>query len=487
VQLEQNKQTTPIEQIIQQRKKKAKDFVSAGVNPYPAKCFLDKNNVDIQKEFEYLKKEQIANIKVKVAGRVMTCRNMGRAVFLDIRDGYSKIQIYIRADKVGAEQYKLFKNMVDLSDIIAVVGIPFRTKTSEISIMAEKWIMLAKAFRPLPEKWHGLKDTETRYRQRYLDLISNSEVRDVFVKRSMIVSAIRHKLEELKFVEVETPVLQSLAGGAVARPFMTHHNALNIDLFLRIAPELFLKRLVIGGMDKIFEIGKNFRNEGIDKNHNPEFTMMELYQAYADYNDMMILAEMLVKTAAEKVNSPLSLKFRKARMFDLIKEYTNLDLLPYVESGEMYDKVKHLNLNLNENVTDKKILEQLFNERILPNLKEPTFVIDYPAVYSPLAKGKFDQPEIAERFELYINGMEIGNAYSELNDPELQRIRFAQQVGLKKKNDEIMLYDEDFIIALEQGLPPTGGLGIGIDRLVMVLIGVKSIREVITFPVMRPE
>ncbi|MCA6070124.1 MAG: lysine--tRNA ligase [Endomicrobium sp.] len=484
----QEQQSTPIEQIIQQRRQKAKDFVSVGINPYPAKYALDKNNADIQREFVNLEKEQVVDVKVKAAGRVMTYRNMGKVAFLDIRDGYAKIQIYVRADKVGADQYELFKNMVDTSDIIAVDGIPFRTKTNELSIMVESWTMLTKAFRSLPEKWHGLKDTETRYRQRYLDLIANSDVKDVFIKRSMIISAIRHKLEDLGFIEVETPMLQSLAGGANARPFVTHHNALNIDLFLRIAPELFLKRLVVGGMDRVFEIGRNFRNEGIDKNHNPEFTMLELYQAYSDYNDMMDITETLIKAAAGKIGASINLEFRRAKMFDLIKEYTGLELLPYVESGKMFEQVKHLNLDLPKNATDKKILDQLFDEKVIPNLKDPTFVIDYPAVYSPLSKVKFDRPEIAERFELYINGMEIGNAYSELNDPELQKIRFAQQMEAKKKgDDEVMPYDEDFIFALEQGLPPTGGLGIGIDRLVMVLTEVESIREVITFPAMRSE
>jgi lysyl-tRNA synthetase class 2 len=484
----QKQHVTSVEKIIQQRRQKAKNFVKIGINPYPSRYPLDKNNADIQKEFINLKKEEVANIKVKVVGRIMTYRNMGKVTFLDIKDGYDKIQIYVCVDKVGVSQYTLFKNMVDISDIIAVEGVPFKTKTNELSIMVESWIMLAKAFRPLPEKWHGLKDSEIRYRQRHLDLIANSSIKDVFMKRSIIISTIRHKLEELGFVEVETPMLQALAGGANARAFITHHNALDIDLFLRVAPELFLKRLVIGGMDRVFEIGKSFRNEGMDKNHNPEFTMLELYQAYADYNDIMDLTETLIKVVAEKIGSSINLNFRRVKMFDLIKEYTGLTLLPYVESGKMFDQIKHLNLDLAEDASDKKILDQLFSERIIPYLKTPTFVIDYPSVYSPLSKVKFDQPEIAERFELYINGIEIGNAYSELNDPELQEINFLKQMEAKKKgDDEVMPYDRDFICALEQGLPPTGGLGIGIDRLVMILTGIESIREVITFPAMRPE
>ncbi|MDR1511822.1 MAG: lysine--tRNA ligase [Endomicrobium sp.] len=484
---EQKHQATPMDYIIQNRKQKVKDFINSGISPYPARYVLDKNNSDIQKDFVFLERGQMSDVKVKVVGRIMTYRNMGKVAFFDIRDGYAKIQVYVRQDRIGMYQYGLFKNMIDVSDIVAVEGTPFKTRTNEFSIMAEKWTMLTKALRPLPEKWHGLKDVETRYRQRYLDLIMNNEVKDIFVKRSLIISSIRHKLEELGFIEVETPILQSLAGGANAKPFTTHHNTLNMSLFLRVAPELFLKRLVIGGMDKVFEIGKNFRNEGIDKNHNPEFTMIELYKAYSDYNDMMDVAETLIKTAAEKIGSTVNLEFRRAKMFELIKEYAGLDLLPHIEDAKMFELVKHLNLDLPKDASNKKILDQIFEEKVLPNLKNPTFVIDYPAIYSPLSKVKFNQPEIAERFELYMNGMEVGNAYSELNDPELQKKKFVQQMEMKNKecDEDVMPYDEDFIFALEQGLPPTGGLGIGIDRLVMILTMVKSIREVITFPTMR--
>lgn len=480
-------QTTTIETILAQRKEKADKMRTLGVDPYPARVKIDNKIAQVRTKFEYLQKEESASEQVTVAGRMMSRRDMGKASFIDIEDGTGRIQVYVRSDQVGTDSFKIFKEMSDLSDFVCICGSLFRTRTGELSLKADKFEIICKAFRPLPEKWHGLKDTETRYRQRYLDLIANTDVKEVFKKRSMIISAIRSKLEELGFIEVETPILQSLAGGANARPFTTHHNALGIDLFMRIAPELFLKRLVVGGMERVFEIGRNFRNEGIDRNHNPEFTMMELYQAYADYNDMMDLTELLIKTAAEKIGSPVNLNFRRAKLFDLIKEYTGLELLPYLETGKLFDQVKHLNLDLPKNASDQKILDQVFDEKVVSHLQEPTFVMDYPAIYSPLTKIKFDQPEIAERFELYINGMEICNAYSELNDPHMQKIRFQQQVEAKKKgDDEAQPYDEDFINALEQGLPPTGGLGIGIDRLVMILTQVESIREVIFFPAMKP-
>ena len=485
---EKEQSSAPIEQIILQRRQKAETLAKNNINPYPAVYKPGAKIADILSKFDALANEQFSDEKVCIAGRMMSRRDMGKASFCDIEDGTGKIQTYIRLDQLPQGSYQQFKDITDLSDFIAVEGTPFRTKTGQLSIKAENWTMLTKAFRPLPEKWHGLKDTETRYRQRYLDLIANPEVKEVFVKRSIIISTMRKTLENLGFMEVETPILQPIPGGAAARPFKTHHNALSIDLFMRIAPELYLKRLVVGGLEKVFEIGRNFRNEGLSRNHNPEFTMMELYQAYSDYNDMMDITELLIKTLAEKVGSGMNLNFKRLKMFDLIKQYAGLDLLDYIDSPELFEKVKHLNLDLPKNASNQKILDQLFDEKVVPNLTEPTFVIDHPAKFSPLTKVKFEDPRIAERFELYINGMEIANAYSELNDPALQKQRFQEQMENKNKgDDEAQPYDEDFITALEQGLPPTGGLGIGIDRLVMILTGMQSIREVIFFPAMRPE
>ncbi|MDR2708367.1 MAG: lysine--tRNA ligase, partial [Elusimicrobiota bacterium] len=421
-------EAAPIQTLISQRKQKAAALRSLGINPYIAKYPYPLEKIaDAASKFSSLEHGQQADDVLHIAGRVMTYRNMGKAAFIDLRDATGKMQIYVRADQMGVDQYKLFKEMVDLSDIIAVSGTPFRTRTNELSILVKSWTMLTKAFRPLPEKWHGLKDTETRYRQRYLDLIANENVKDIFIKRAKIISSIRNELNALDFIEVETPILQTLAGGATAKPFVTHHNALGIDLFLRIAPELFLKRLVVGGLERVFEIGRNFRNEGIDRNHNPEFTMLELYQSYADYNDMMDITEKLIKSAAQAVDSKLNLNFSKKKMFDLIKEYTDLDLLPFLESPDLYEKVRHLNLDISPTAPAQKILDEVFDKMVVPHLTAPTFVIDHPAVYSPLTKVKFDEPQIAERFELYINGMEIANAYSELNDPNLQRENFTKQ------------------------------------------------------------
>ncbi|MDR0890522.1 MAG: lysine--tRNA ligase [Endomicrobium sp.] len=459
-----------------------------GIDPYPSECNNKKNNLEIKNSFNYIQHGDVVNKKVEIFGRIMRIRDMGKAMFLDVQDGYSKIQIY--ANKSIMQDYNLFKSIIDISDIVSILGVPFRTKTNEFSILVNTWRILTKSLLPLPEKWHGLRDIETRYRKRHLDLIMNSNVKHLFIKRSILINALRSKLIELGFIEVETPILQSIAGGANAKPFITHHNSLNEDLFLRISPELFLKRVIIGGIDKIFEIGKSFRNEGIDKTHNPEFTMLEIYQAYANYKDMMNLAEILIKTAAKAVNSNVNLVFREACMFDLIKQYTGVYLLPYIENKqELLKQISHLNLNISSNMTNKKLLEKIFDEKILPNLQSPFFITDYPAIYSPLAKKKQTNLKLAERFEIYINKLEIGNAYSELNDPIVQKTNFTEQVNNKSYSEDqiISSYDNDFISALEQGLPPTGGLGIGIDRLIMVLTETESIKDVILFPTLKSE
>ena len=413
-------------------------------------------------------------------------RDMGKASFADLTDSSGKIQAYFKADFIGADSFKIFKEFADISDFVGVKGTPFRTRSGELSIKVDSWSFLSKALRPLPEKFHGLKDTETRYRQRYLDLISNAEVKDIFVKRSRVISAIRRTLESKGFLEVETPILQPIAGGAAAKPFITQHNALGMELYMRIAPELYLKRLVVGGMEKVFEIGRNFRNEGIDRTHNPEFTMLELYQAFVDYNEMMNLSEQLISAAAAELGAKVEFPFRRAKLFDLIKQYSGLDLNPPFEPGALLKAARSLKIDVPDNTPEKKILDHIFDKTVQPHLNEPCFVTDFPAVFSPLAKTRVDNSAIAERFELFIKGKEIANAYSELNDPQEQRKRFIEQVKDKDKgDDEAQPYDEDFILALEHGLPPTGGLGIGIDRLIMVLGDIDSIREVILFPQMR--
>lgn len=480
---------TPLDQIIAIRNEKLEKLRQAGINPYPTTYPSTHRIAELQEKYKGLAIGESLQETVAVCGRLVSRREMGKAAFTDLLDVTGKIQLYFKSDAIGADSFKIFKDLVDISDFVGVSGMPFRTRTGELSIMVASWSFLGKALRPLPEKWHGLKDTETRYRQRYLDLLANPEVKDTFIKRSRIISAIRRELEERTFLEVETPVMQSIAGGAAARPFVTHHNALDMKLFMRIAPELYLKRLVSGGMDRVFEIGRNFRNEGIDRNHNPEFTMLELYQAYVDYEEMMNICERLIAVAAEAIGSAaVSFPFRRAGLFDLLKEHAGEDCYVAWKEGTLPDVAKKHNLSIPDDATPKKLLDLLFDELVMPHLRQPTFVCGYPSVDSPLAKPKPEQRDIAERFELYINGMEIANAYSELNDPNEQRKRFAEQMEAKRKGDaEAQEYDEDFVVALEHGLPPTGGLGIGIDRLVMILAGVENMREVILFPLMRPE
>jgi lysyl-tRNA synthetase, class II len=485
---ETNESTTPLEQIIGIRKEKLKKLREAGVNPYPPRFAGAARIQEIVSKYAELKTGEAATEIYSAAGRVVSRRDMGKASFIDISDMTGKIQVYVRTDVVGADSFKVFNELTDIGDFVGVKGSPFRTRTGELSLKADSFTVLGKSLRPLPEKWHGLKDTEIRFRQRYLDLIANPDVRKVFASRSQVITSVRNSLISKGFLEVETPIMQALAGGAAAKPFVTHHNALDIDLFLRIAPELYLKRLVVGGMERVFEIGRNFRNEGIDRNHNPEFTMLELYQAYADYNVMMELAEELILGAAKALGAELPAPFKRISFFESLKEASGTDFAPLLGTGEIEKIAKKMNFELAVNTPEKKILDQIFDRYVTEKLLEPTFVIDYPSAFSPLAKSRPDKPEIAERFELYIKGMEIANAYSELNDPEEQERRFKGQVEDKKKgDDEAQPYDADFITALEHGLPPTGGLGIGIDRLVMILTGVESIREVVLFPTLRPE
>lgn len=479
---------TPLEQIIDIRKGKLQKLQEGGINPYPAQFGITMGLADVAVKYGELKTGDSSPDVLTVAGRMIARRDMGKASFINIADAGGKLQVYMRSDFLGADNFKVFNDLTDIGDFIGVKGAPFRTRTGELSIKAEGFTLLSKSLRPLPEKWHGLKDTEIRYRQRYLDLISNPEVKDVFVKRSQIISTIRQALLGKGFLEVETPIMQVIAGGAAAKPFTTRHNALGIDLFMRIAPELYLKRLVVGGLERVFEIGRNFRNEGIDRNHNPEFTMLELYQAYSDYNGMMDLCEELILSAAKAVGAELPAPFKRISFFDSLKQASGTDFKPLLGTGKIRGIAKEMKLDLDENSTEKKLLDQIFDKHVTEKLSEPTFIIDYPAAYSPLAKPKAGQPDIAERFELYINGMEIANAYSELNDPVIQKKNFEAQMEDKKKgDDEAQEYDADFVTALEHGLPPTGGLGIGIDRLVMILTQTESIREVILFPTLRPE
>lgn len=441
--------------------------------------------------------ESLQGQVVAVCGRVMTRRAHGKSTFMDVVDGSGKIQVYAKADELGPDSYAAFGD-VDLGDIIGVRGELFRTRTGEVTVKVGEWSLLAKALRPLPEKWHGLQDVEMRYRRRYLDLIMNPGAREVFEKRARMIQAARSFLCERGFLEVETPVLQPLYGGANARPFTTHHNALDMTLYMRIAPELYLKRLVIGGMERVFEIGKAFRNEGIDSHHNPEFTILEAYQAYADYEDMMELVESLVCAMAVAANGSLQFSYanreidltppwRRVRLLDAVREATGVDFGALESDEEARVACRHLDLGDAREHTLVGLLTKSFDLFVQPNLVQPTFVVDYPVAISPLAKRKPGEENLTARFEPFIGGEECGNAFSELNDPLDQRRRFEAQVQARQAgDDEAHPLDEDFMRALEHGLPPTGGLGLGIDRLAMLLCDRQSIREVVLFPVLRP-
>lgn len=443
--------------------------------------------------------DQIEGKDVTIAGRIMTWRDMGKANFIDVQDRNGRIQAYVRMNDIGEEAFAEFKTW-DLGDIVEITGFVFKTRTGEISVHAKEIRLLSKSLLPLPEKFHGLTDTDTRYRKRYLDMIMNPDVKDTFIKRSKIITSIRTYLDNLGFVEVETPILNTIAGGAAARPFITHHNTLDMDMYLRIATELYLKRLIVGGMERVYEIGRNFRNEGMDVRHNPEFTCIELYQAFTDYHGMMDIAENLIRNAANEVCDSLHITFNgteidletpfaRMTMVEAVKKFSGVDFAEFMSDNEKAVEIaKEKGIEIeNGKATWGDILNSFFEEFVEENLVQPTFIMDYPVEISPLTKRKPDCPVLTERFELFILGGEYGNAYSELNDPIDQQGRFEAQMKLREAgDDEANMIDNDFVTALEYGMPPTGGLGIGIDRLVMLLTDSYSIRDVLLFPTMKP-
>ena len=469
---------------------------AAGKDPYTiTKYPVTITNKQIRDRFD-----ELENTEVAVAGRMMTRRIMGKASFIDVRDGSDRMQVYVRRDEIGDDAYAEFKKW-DLGDIVGVKGKVFRTKMGEISVHADEIMLLSKSLLPLPEKWHGLKDKEERYRKRYLDLIANPENKDTFVKRSRILREIRNFLDGHGYLEVDTPTLLPLEIGAAARPFKTHHNALDIDMYLRIETELYLKRLIVGGFDKVYEVGRIFRNEGMDATHNPEFTTIEMYQAYLDYFGMMDLIEELYRTVTMNVCGTDTVTYQgkeiavgkpweRLTMIDAVKKYAGVDYYSWADdaAARACAKEHHVDNELDENSTKGHVLIAFFEAFVEENLIQPTIIYDYPVENSPLAKRKPDFPAFTERFEYFINGTEFGNAFSELNDPIDQKERFVKQVAAKRaKGGNDAQVDEDFITALEYGLPPTGGLGFGFDRLVMLLTDSASIRDVLLFPTMKPE
>lgn len=491
--MQTERQEQPVSELRQVRLDKLEAYRAAGCDPYTVtKYDVTAKSADIRADFE-----QWEGKTVRIAGRMMSRRVMGKASFMDVRDAADRMQVYVRRDDIGTDEYMDFKKW-DIGDIIGVEGFVFRTQTGEISVHAQKVQLLSKSLLPLPEKFHGLKDTDMRYRQRYVDLIVNPEVRDSFVKRSRIISAMRTYLDTRGFLEVETPVLHTQAGGATARPFITHHNTLNIDMYLRIALELHLKRLIVGGFDRVYELGRVFRNEGMDTRHNPEFTMLELYQAYTDYNGMMDLTEDMIRYVAHEVlgtgqivygdvEIDLDKPFARLSMADAVKQYSGVDFarVETLEQARALAKEHHIEYEERHGKGD--ILNLFFETYVEEKLIQPTFIMNHPVDISPLAKRMPENPEYTERFELFVVGREHGNAFSELNDPIDQRARFEAQAKLKAAgDDEACDVDEDFLTALEYGMPPTGGLGIGVDRLVMLLTNSAAIRESILFPTMKP-
>lgn len=465
-----------------------------GWKPFGYRFLYTHRAADIAAQFNELSEKET---EVKMAGRIMAIRGHGKTCFMDMQDKTGRIQVYVRKDVIGEENYALIK-LMDIGDTVGITGTAFRTHMGELSIKANSVEMLSKSLRPLPEKWHGLKDVETRYRQRYVDLIVNPEVRDTFVKRSQIIRSVREVLDSHDFLEVETPILNTIAGGAAARPFISYHNALDMQVYMRIAPELYLKRLIVGGMDRVYEMGRVFRNEGIDNRHNPEFTSVEIYQAFADYRDMMDLTEEVVVKTAEKVLGTTTINYegttielaspwKRMSMIEAVKEYSGKDFTNVTDLEEARAIAKELNVAVEPSFGIGKIINACFEEYVEDKLIQPTFITGHPKEISPLAKSNPENPEITDRFEAYIYGREICNGFTELNDPIDQKERFLKQVEERANGDEeANMMDEDFVNALEYGLPPTGGLGIGIDRLVMFLTNSSTIRDVLFFPTMKP-
>jgi len=492
--MQNNQEMQDLNEILRVRRIKLKELQEKGKDPFTiVKYDVTHSSQQIINDFDNLEGKHVS-----VAGRIMSKRGMGKASFCHIQDRDGRIQIYVKIDEVGDEVYEDFKKY-DLGDIVGVAGEVFRTHKGEISIKVKEIILLAKSLLPLPEKWHGLKDVDLRYRQRYLDLIVNPDVRKTFILRSKIIKAIREFLDNRGFLEVDTPLLNTIPGGAAARPFITHHNTLDIDLYLRIAPELYLKRLIVGGLEKVYEMGRMFRNEGMSVKHNPEFTMMEVYEAYTDYKGMMELAENLVSYVAQNVLGTTKVTYQgqeidltppwnRMTMAEAVKKYAGIDFEQVSNDDEARSIAREKKLNVKDDMTKGEILSLLFEEFAEEHLVQPTFIYDYPVEVSPLTKRKPDKPEFTERFEIFIIGREMGNAYSELNDPIDQRERFLDQVRKREKGDEeANMMDEDFLNALEYGMPPTGGLGIGVDRLIMLLTDSYSIRDVLLFPTMKPK
>ena len=483
-----------INEQMQVRIDKMHKIEEHGWKPFGYRFLYTHRAADIAAQFDELSEKET---EVKMAGRIMAIRGHGKTCFMDMQDKTGRIQVYVRKDVIGEENYALIK-LMDIGDTVGITGTAFRTHMGELSIKATSVEMLSKSLRPLPEKWHGLKDVETRYRQRYVDLIVNPEVRDTFVKRSQIIRSVREVLDSHDFLEVETPILNTIAGGAAARPFISYHNALDMQVYMRIAPELYLKRLIVGGMDRVYEMGRVFRNEGIDNRHNPEFTSVEIYQAFADYRDMMDLTEEVVVKTAEKVLGTTTINYegttielaspwKRMSMIEAVKEYSGKDFTNVTDLEEARAIAKELNVAIEPSFGIGKIINACFEEYVEDKLIQPTFITGHPKEISPLAKSNPENPEITDRFEAYIYGREICNGFTELNDPIDQKERFLKQVEERANGDEeANMMDEDFVNALEYGLPPTGGLGIGIDRLVMFLTNSSTIRDVLFFPTMKP-